>query len=60
MMQFSLGPNDADIVRLAQRCNLDISTIEDLLKSGWIYQEDIHKPPRWLHPLHNLKISDNS
>lgn len=36
------------LAQLAMKCGLKVATVEDLLRRGWTYVEEINQPGKWV------------
>lgn len=37
-----------ELAQMAMKCGLKVSTVEDLLKRGWTYVEQLDQPAKWV------------
>jgi hypothetical protein len=44
------GKTNEMATQVAERCNLPVGTILDLLHAGWVYTERVGEPYRWESP----------
>lgn len=43
------------LVLLSRRIGLRATTVQNLYESGWVYTEEINKPPRWDAPITQMQ-----
>lgn len=45
---------ELQVVHIATKTGLEALTVEDLLRKGWIYREELGKVPVWVHPMEHM------